>query len=237
MRINKYLSLCGVASRRKCDEIIQKHEISINGKTVTEVGTKVNVDEDIVSYKGKEVTLPTQFSYYILNKPRGYITSIGDPQDRKTIEALLTDIEEKVFHVGRLDKESEGLLLLTNDGDLSHKLLHPKFEVPKKYLVEVNRFLTDDHIKKLSSGIELYEGITKKCHVELIKRSELKSTFHITITQGWNRQIRRMLERLTIKTLTLRRETFGTLKLNRLKSGDIRELTSGEILSLQKLVQ
>jgi len=237
MRINRFLALCGIASRRKCEEFIARGDISINGLIITDLSTLINPKKDKIFYKNKLIDLPSNYSYYILNKPAGYVSSTTDPHDRITVYSLLKGIEERVFHVGRLDQDSEGLLLFTNDGILAHRLLHPKYHVRKRYLVKVNGFLDDLSINKLVKGVELEEGITNPSNIELINRSNNESVFYITITQGWKRQIRRMIDKIGLHATYLRRDSFGCIDLSDLKPGKWRKLSMNEVKSLYKQVK
>ncbi|HEO65208.1 MAG TPA: rRNA pseudouridine synthase [Spirochaetes bacterium] len=187
-------------------------------------------------YKGELIHPPEELSYYILHKPMGYLSSAEDPHHRRTIYLLTKDIPERVFHVGRLDKDSEGLLLLTNDGKLGHRLLHPKYQVPKEYYVEVNGFLSDEAIEKLVSGVELEEGRTNPSEIDLIDRSEKTSQFNIVLHQGWKRQIRRMTESIGLEVTYLRRDTFGPLGLKGLPLGEWRKLSTIDINRLKREV-
>jgi len=237
VRLNRYLALCGVASRRKCDDIILSGNVAVNDVVCKELATLINPKKDKVSYNGEILKVPVNYSYYILNKPAGYITSSGDPHNRKTVYSLLKDVGERVFHVGRLDQDSKGLLLFTNDGKMAHRLLHPKYEVPKEYLLTVNGFLSDESISMLEKGIVLEEGKTKEAIIKLIRRKEKESEIRITISQGWKRQIRRMVEAIGLGVKTLRRETFGCLSLSDLEEGGYRKLTVEEINALKRLVK
>ncbi len=236
LRINRYLSLCGIASRRKCESILLNGDVSVNDEVCINLSTTVHPGRDRVHYKGKLIHPPTELSYYILHKPKGYLSSAEDPHHRKTIYLLIKDIPERVFHVGRLDKDSEGLLFLTNDGKLAHRLLHPKYQVPKEYYVEVNGFLSDGAIEKLISGVELEEGKTNPSKIDLINRSGKESQFNIVLHQGWKRQIRRMVESTGLEVTYLRRDTFGPLGLTGLSLGEWRKLSITDINRLKREV-
>ncbi len=201
------------------------------------LSTMVHPGKDQILYKGNLISPPVELSYYVLHKPMGYLSSASDPHHSKTIYLLTEGIRERVFHVGRLDKDSEGLLLLTNDGKLAHRLLHPKYEVPKGYYVEVNDFLSDEAIEKLISGVELEEGRTNPSRVDLISRSEKGSQFNIVIHQGWKRQIRRMAESIGLKVTYLRRDTFGSLSLKGIAAGEWKKFSVTEINKLKRMVK
>lgn len=233
MRINKYLAQCGLASRRKCEEYILAGAIRVNGTVVKDLATQIDPDNDNVTYKDTQLHLTQEDkAYYILNKPKGYLCSQGDPQGRETIYDLMEGITERIFHVGRLDYDTEGLLLLTNDGDLANKLLHPRFKVPKKYFVQVDGEIKDREVDFLCNGVHLEEGVTEKAEIQLINRNQKKSIFYMTISQGWKRQIRRMIEEIGLSVTYLKRESFATLNLNDLEKGRWRKLTDSEIQSL-----
>ena len=237
MRLNRYLALCGVASRRKCDDIILSGTVSVNDVVCRELATLINPKSDKVSFQNELLTLPVNYSYYILNKPAGYLTSSGDPHHRKTVYSLIKDIKERVFHVGRLDQNSMGLLLFTNDGKMAHRLLHPKYEVPKEYHVTVDGFLSDENIDKLEHGVDLEEGRTKEARVDVIHRSKKESKIRMVISQGWKRQIRRMIEAVGLEVTTLSRESFGCLTLSGIEPGGFRKLTVEEVNALKRLVK
>lgn len=237
MRINKFLAQCGVASRRKCEEYILNGDITINGEVITNLSTTIDPDSDQIFYRGKPLQLPDNFSYYILNKPKNYLVTTEDTFGREIVFSLLNGINEKLFYIGRLDYESEGALLFTNDGNLSHRLLHPKYTIPKQYYVEVNGFINDDQIKQLESGIILEEGKTNPTELFSIYRTKKKSTFKLILTQGWNRQIRRMISAIDSTVTYLRRDSFANITIDHLPIGEYRPLTQHEIYTLKQLVQ
>ncbi len=236
MRLNKYLSQCGIASRRKCEKYILKGYLSINNVVVKDLATSVNINKDKIKFKQKEIHLPKKLSYYLLNKPKGYIVSSFDPHHKETVYKLIKNVKERIFHVGRLDYDSEGALLFTNDGELSHKLLHPKYSIPKKYYVKVNGELTNKLIYNLRSGVRLDEGITNKAIIKLEHRSKNNSAFYITISQGWKRQIKRMVNSIGLKVTYLRRDSFANLSIANIKIGHWVKLSQKQILSLKQLV-
>ena len=233
MRINKYLAESGVASRRGADELIKSGVVKINGK-VAGLGDEVESDA-FVTVDGRPVSVVKNFDYYIMNKPKGYICSVKDDKGRKTVMDLLPPSKRRLFPVGRLDYDSEGLLILTNDGELTFRLTHPKNEVPKTYLVKTERQVTDGDLAKLRSGVYI-DGIkTKKCNIKLIETTKNGSKLHITITEGRNRQVRKMFEAVGNNVDFLKRIKIGDLTISGLNRGEVRPLSQSEIIYLQNL--
>lgn len=228
MRINKYLATCGVASRRSADKMIQDGLVKINGK-VCSMGDDVNVGEDTVVANGKVVNIVKKFDYYIMNKPKGYVCTVKDDKGRKTVIDLLPQSAKRLFPVGRLDYDTEGLLILTNDGDLTFRLTHPKNEVPKTYLVKTEKPVSDEDVQKLRSGIYIDGVKTKKCNIKLIETSKTGSKLHITITEGRNRQVRKMIEAVNNNVDFLKRIKIGDLTLTGLDRGQVRQLSVREV--------
>ena len=235
MRVQKFLSRAGVASRRAAERMMTAGRVRVNGKPCTELGSKVDPETDRVEVDGDLVTLPVNFTYVLVNKPRGYITSLDDPEDRPIITDLLPDNMRRVWPVGRLDWDSEGLLIMTDDGDLTHALTHPSFHVPKGYAVKVRGKLPDDTpaLQALKEGVELDPGeVTKPAEVAIRGYTEKHTWLEFVIEEGRNRQIRRMCEAVGLDVLRLRRIAQGTLTIENLSPGDFRGLTSDEVLSL-----
>ena len=228
MRINKFLAECGVASRRASDKLIQDGVVKINGK-VCNLGDEVDALNDTVTVNGKKINTVTKYEYYIMNKPKGVICSVSDDRGRKTVMQLLPETAGRVFPVGRLDYETEGLLILTNDGDLTFKLTHPKNEVPKTYLVKTEKPISDEDLIKLRSGVYVDGVKTKKCNVRLIETSKLGSKLHVTITEGRNRQVRKMIEAVNNSVDFLKRIKIGDLTLTGLDRGEVRQLSAREV--------
>ena len=224
IRLAKFLSTAGIASRRKAEELIKQGKISVNGHIVKDVATNVDADSQDIKFNNKVVGVEDKV-YYLLNKPVGYVCSAKDPHNDKTVLSLLP-AKPKVFSVGRLDKNSQGLLLLTNDGDLAYQLTHPKFEVSKTYLVKVNHKLDKKIATSLKQGMFLEEGLAQADKVEVINNHELLISIH----QGWKRQIRRMMDELGYKVNTLTRISEGKLNLDQLASGKYKILKKEEIL-------
>ncbi|MBC8182793.1 rRNA pseudouridine synthase [candidate division KSB1 bacterium] len=232
-RLNKYLADCGVASRRKCDELIEQNRVVVDGEVIQSLGYKIDETEAEVTVDGRKVFLVSKFVYFLLNKPRGYVTTASDEQGRKTVLDLIPN-QIRVFPVGRLDMESTGVLLLTNDGDLAYKLTHPKYDVEKIYQVLLNQQITEKHVKKLQTGIMLDDGVTRPCRVKVISKD--KRRVELILMEGRNREIRRMLEALDYKVSKLKRTEFATLNLSKLAPGKWRRLTKEEIKKIRTIV-
>ena len=227
MRINKYLAESGVCSRRAADKLISEGAVRINGK-IAELGNEVSIDDN-VTVNGRTVSKVKKYDYYIMNKPKGYVCTVKDDKGRKTVMDLLPPNIKRLFPVGRLDYDTEGLLILTNDGDLTYRLTHPKNEVPKTYLVKTEKPIGDEDLAKLRSGVVIDGVKTKKCNVRLIENGKTGSKLHITITEGRNRQIRKMLEAVNNNVDFLKRIKIGELTLRGLKRGEVRQLSFSEV--------
>ena len=229
-RLQKYMASCGVASRRKCEEIILLGKVKVNGVLVNEVGTKVNPLEDVVEYEGKVISKEENKVYIMLNKPEGYISSVKDEKDRDTILDIVK-VKERIYPIGRLDYDSSGLLILTNDGEIYNKIIHPRVEIVKKYIAVVNGEITDNDIKKFEIGIDIGGYITAPAEVKIISYDydmEI-STIEIGIREGKNRQIRKMCAEINHEVLSLKRISIGQIKLGYLKRGEYRNLNKDEI--------
>lgn len=234
MRINKYIAQCGIASRRKAEDIIKLGKVKVNGKVTTDLSTDIR-DTDIVSIDNKTIKVVSNYVYYKLNKPKGYITSTSDDKDRKTVINLMRGVHYRVFPIGRLDYDTEGLLLLTNDGDIANILTKPNSEVKKTYIVHIEGFINKDDIKKLSSGVDIGDYITRPCSVELIETNETQSKLKVAITEGKNRQIRKMFSSIGKEVTFLRRIQIGDIKLGGLSRGEYAPLNQKEIRYLKSL--
>ncbi len=232
MRINKFLAEQGIASRRHADAMIQAGRVTINGKTAT---LGANVEEtDEVLVDGKRICVAEKKEeYYIMNKPKGVICTVADDRGRKTVMDLLPENVGRVFPVGRLDYETEGLLILTNDGDLSYRLTHPTNEIPKTYMAKIEGTLTEKDLNPLRSGVELDGVMTKKCKAHIVETHKEYTKVHVTITEGRNRQVRRMFEAIGKNVAFLKRVSIGKLKLTGLNRGEVRALTEEEIAYLK----
>lgn len=234
MRINKFLADNGVASRRHADEMISAGRITVNGKIAT---LGVNIEEgDVVAIDGIPLeTAEKREEYYIMNKPKGVVCTVSDDRGRKTVMDLLPETVGRVFPVGRLDYATEGLLILTNDGDLAFRLTHPKNEIPKTYLVRIEGTLTEKDLNPIRSGVELDGVLTKKCKAHIVETNKAYTKVHVTITEGKNRQVRRMFEAIGKNVAFLKRVSIGQLKLTGLDRGQMRPLTELEIAYLKGL--
>lgn len=234
MRINKFLADNGIASRRHADALISVGRVEINGEKATlganvEEGDSVLLDgQPIVVEEKKEV-------YYLMNKPKGVVCTAADDRGRKTVMELLPESVGRVFPVGRLDYATEGLLILTNDGDLAFRLTHPKTEIPKTYMARIEGTLTEKDLNPIRSGIELDGILTKKCKAHIVETNKAYTKVHITITEGKNRQIRRMFEAIGKNVEFLKRVAIGQLKLKGLDRGKTRPLTEEEVAYLKGL--
>ena len=234
MRINKYLAEMGVASRRHADDMIKAFRVTINGQ-LADLGA--NVEEgDEVALDGRILSLSERKEeYYIMNKPKGVVCTVSDDRGRKTVMDLLPEGVGRVFPVGRLDYSTEGLLILTNDGDLAFRLTHPTTEIPKTYMARIEGTLTEQDLNPIRSGIELDGVLTKKCKAHIVETNKAYTKVHITITEGRNRQVRRMFEAIGKNVEFLKRISIGQLKLKGMDRGQIRPLTEMEIAYLKGL--
>ena len=225
VRLQKYLADCGVASRRAAEKLILEGKVKVNNKVIKELGTKVNPQVDKVHCNNKLVKQPKQLVYLMLNKPTGYTTTISDPHQKQTVIKLLPK-DLKVHPVGRLDKDSEGLLIFTNDGDLTQKLTHPKFEHQKEYLVKVDKVINSKAIKLFLKGVKLQEGLAKADEIKRVPGCQ----FQIIIHQGRKRQIRRMCEVAGYQVKSLKRIRVGKLKLGSLPLGEFKYIKKEDIV-------
>lgn len=236
-RIQKILSNTGIASRRKAEELIMEGRVTVNGMTAA-LGMKADPLRDHIKLDGRLVAGPESRQvrpvYLLLNKPRGVVTTLRDPEGRPTVKDLLKGIRQKVFPVGRLDFHSEGLLLLTNDGDFGQALLHPSKGIPKTYLVKVKDIIGDEEIGKLRRGVRLEDGMTLPARVRKVSTTGNNSWVEITITEGRNRQVRRMFEAVGHPVLKLKRIALNGLRLGDLKPGEIRPLTAEELKAIRR---
>ncbi|MCE9531720.1 MAG: rRNA pseudouridine synthase [Planctomycetes bacterium] len=233
MRLNKYLAHAGIGSRRHCDELITAGRVRINGDTIRELGTQVDPDKHAVSVDDSPIHAE-RFVYWLLNKPRGYLCTTHDPAGRPLAHDLVPHIEQRVYTVGRLDEDSEGLLFFTNDGDLANQLMHPRFGVEKTYEVLVAGSPGADDIKQLLEGVWLSDGKVKARSVKRFKRQGDSTWLKIVLAEGKNREVRRMLAKLGHKVMRLRRTAIGPIKIDRLPKGKSRKLSLAEIETLRK---
>lgn len=228
IRLQKYLSECGVASRRKSEELISQGVVKVNG-AVAEIGDTVDPRRDIVTLRGKKVENRTVPKYIMLHKPRGFVTTMSDELGRKCVASLVEDVGERVYPIGRLDKNSEGLLLLTNDGEFANAVMHPSKHVAKVYRVTIRPDITDEQLSAMSGGMMIDGRMTAPAQVTVLKKQEGRTVIEIVLFEGRNRQIRRMCEELGIEVARLKRTSIAGVKLGMLPQGKWRELTEQEV--------
>lgn len=233
MRLNKYLAEAGVASRRKADELISEGVVRVNRKVVTKLGSKVNPQRDEVSVRGTPVYIEAQLFYILLNKPKDCITTTSDEKNRRTVMDLLP-AEMHVYPVGRLDRNTTGALLLTNDGDLTNKLMHPRFKAPKSYVAELDGRIKPQHVERLRAGVQLDDGKTAPCEAEVLDPPNA-TVVGLVLHEGRNRQVRRMFETLGYDVRKLDRVAYAGLTLRGLKRGSWRYLEESEVGYLKNL--
>ncbi|MBD3291025.1 pseudouridine synthase [candidate division KSB1 bacterium] len=234
MRLNKYLAKAGIASRRKSDELIRQGKITVNGVVITALGYSIDENTDEVKYNGKILSLSEPPVYILLNKPAGYVTTVKDGWGRNVVTDLIPDMH-RIFPVGRLDKDTEGLLLLTNDGNICYRLTHPKFEVEKVYQVTLNKELIAEDKMKIESGVMLESGVTAPCEIRLPKNVSTSTIVNISIHEGKKRQVREMFKALGYRVIRLVRIKFANLTTENLPVGKWRYLTNKEIEHLTQI--
>lgn len=235
-RLQKILSRAGIASRRQAEELIRTGQVKVNGKVVTELGTKANPHTDRITVKGRTLPFAEPPVYILLHKPVGVVTTLSDPEGRPTVTEYLPRVRQRVFPVGRLDFHSAGLLLLTNDGELALRLTHPRYGIEKTYRVKVRGIPTGESLRRLSRGIYLEEGKTGPAIIKPVRSSETKCWLEISIREGRKREIRRMCEAIGHPVEKLTRVRMGPLQLGRLIPGESRPLTEQEIRTLRRAV-
>ena len=239
IRLQKVLAAAGIASRRASENLIHEGRVEVNGRVVTEQGTRVDPDKDVVRVDGSRIPPPRRHLYLVINKPRGVVSTMEDPEGRRNLSDLLEGARPgkpaRLFHVGRLDTDTDGLLILTNDGDFAHKLAHPSYEVPKTYLAEVTGIVTDSTIKRLRAGVTLDDGPLKPTSVKLVSTAKDRSLVKMTLHEGRNHIVRRTMESVGHPVLHLSRIGIGPVRLGSLKSGELRDLTSEELGALLDL--
>lgn len=231
IRLQKFISQCGIASRRKAEELILNGNVKVNGKTAV-LGDKVTAN-DKVFVKGKRIVMPkVSHRYIMLNKPRGFITTMSDERGRKCVAELVKDVGERVYPIGRLDKDSEGMLVFTNDGEFANKVMHPRNCIYKTYRVTVRPSIDEDQIIKLETGVELDGKKTAPAIVHVIHKEQGRVVLEMILHEGKNREIRRMCEAVGLEVARLKRTQIGCVKMGMLKQGDWRDLTEMEVKKL-----
>ena len=233
MRLNRYLARAGVASRRGADEIITAGRVAVNGAVVTELGTTVDPASDSVELDGAPITLPESLTYLIINKPAGYVVTMSDPQGRPTVSDLVPGAPAGVVPVGRLDAATDGLLILTNDGDLAYRVTHPSYELDKVYRVVARGVLTKESRVLLETGLDLEGRLTAPARIEMLTTAHHTTTAEITIHEGRKRQVRRMFEAVGHPVRSLTRIRVGPVSLGDLRPGTWRNLTEDELQALR----
>ncbi len=233
MRLQKYMAMCGIASRRKSELLIKEGHVNVNGVRVNDMGVIIDEDKDKVTVDGKLIAPATKEIYILLYKPRGYVSSCEDDRGRKTVLDLVK-IKSRVYPVGRLDYTSEGLMILTNNGEMANRLTHPKYKIKKTYKVTTTGITTDEQIEEMENGVIIDDKKTLPAVIDVIKEENAKLTFDITIKEGRNRQVRKMVEAIGGEVHRLVRVTQGPLTIKGLKPGQFRELTLKEVTELKK---
>lgn len=236
IRLQKLLATSGVASRRKCEELMLEGEVEVDGEVVTRLGTKVDPRTAVIKVSGKRLPPVSDHVYLVLNKPRGVVSTMSDPQGRTTLTDLLGERPERLFHVGRLDTDTSGLLLLTNDGDFAHRMAHPSFEVEKTYVAEVAGRLAKGTVADLLAGVTLEDGPVDVRRARVIDTAAEKSIIELVIHEGRNRIVRRLLDQVGHPVRQLSRTKFGPIELGTLAGGTLRELSDDELGQLLELV-
>ena len=235
IRLQSYMANCGIASRRKCEEIITSGRVKVNGEVVKTLGTKVT-DKDVVSVDGK-IIKPEEHVYYALNKPSGYVTTLSDEHGRRKVIDLFeqADLDKRIFPVGRLDYDTEGLLILTNDGDITNILTHPKNNVKKTYIASVEGDITPADIKQISKGVDIGGYVTQPCSAQILDKDDKFTRVEIVIAEGKNHQVKKMFEAVGKTVAFLKRTSIGEIKLGGLSRGEYKALTTKEISYLKSL--
>ncbi len=233
-RLQKYIAACGVTSRRKAEELILNGHVKVNGIIANELGTKIDPQNDIVTVNDKIITEKNNFIYIKLNKPLGYVTTVTDQFGRKTVLDLI-NIKERIYPIGRLDYNTSGLLLLTNDGELANKLMHPKYNIYKTYVATVKGQISEEALQSLRNGVLIEDYKTSPAKIKLIEFKNYKSTVQVSIYEGKNRQVRKMFDAVGHNVLSLKRISFGEISLNILNLGEWAYLNDSELNFLKKI--
>ncbi|HET6650992.1 MAG TPA: pseudouridine synthase [Nocardioides sp.] len=232
VRLQKLLAQSGVASRRRCEELMLAGLVEVDGEVVTRLGTKVDPRTAVIRVEGRRLPPVSAHVYLVLNKPRGVVSTMSDPEGRKTLSDYVADRPERLFHVGRLDTDTEGLILLTNDGDFAQRVAHPSYELPKTYVAEVEGRVTKGTVKRLLTGVTLDDGPVEVSAARVVEARPQRSIVELTIHEGRNRIVRRLLDEVGHPVRKLTRTAIGPVLLRGLRSGQLRELTREELGTL-----
>ena len=235
VRLQKIIADSGYCSRRKAEEYIEQGLVKVNGRPVT-LGDKADPKNDLMTVNGEKISTGAKLRYITLYKPRGYVTTMSDTHSKKIVTELLEDVEERVYPVGRLDKDSEGLLILTNDGELANSIMHPSKHIKKRYRVTVRGTVEDDKLTTLAAGVKIDTGVTLPCTVAVLAEEENRTVLEFVIAEGKNRQIRKMCEAVKLEVVRLKRSAVGNIKLGMLKPGEWQDLTEQELKGLKALL-
>jgi 23S rRNA pseudouridine2605 synthase len=232
-RLQKILAHAGVASRRKAEALIEAGHVSVNGKIVRELGSKADLDEDLIQVDGRTIREEQDKVYYVLYKPAGCVTTLSDPEKRQTIAAYLEHIHERVYPVGRLDYDAEGALIVTNDGDLAHLLMHPRFGVRRTYLAKVHGVPRAEQIERLLKGVRLEDGRARALEAELHSRTPKNTWVRVVVAEGRQHLVKRLMEAVGAPVQKLHRADYGGIQVAGLRPGEVRELTKAEVAQLR----
>ncbi len=235
MRLQKYIAKAGITSRRKAEKLIEDGRIKVNGEVVKEMGIKINPQNDVIEFDNKEIFLEEKKVYILLNKPEEYVTTLSDQFNRPIVTDLIKGVTERIYPVGRLDYNTSGLLILTNDGELTNKITHPKSKIKKTYIAKIKGLISDLEMKQFRNGINIGGYITAPADIELINKSTNSCVVKVTIHEGKNRQIRRMMDIIGHPVLKLKRISIGIITLENLPKGLWRYLTSEELKYLKSM--
>ncbi|KNF07436.1 pseudouridine synthase [Gottschalkia purinilytica] len=235
MRLQKFMAQCGVASRRKSEELILQGKVKVNGIVINELGFKIDPINDNVMVNNRKIEIEKNKVYIALNKPTGYVTTLSDELGRKKVIDLVKNINERIYPIGRLDYDTSGLLLLTNDGELAYKLTHPKHEITKRYVADIKGIPTREELRKFKSGLNIDGYITAEANIKILNSNKDSSTVEIEIHEGRNRQVRKMCDKIGHPVITLKRVSIGSIKLKDLRLGKWRFLTEQEIEYLKEI--